>query len=89
MSDVRRDGYEFAALALAVSDTRDVMRDLRVPALLIWGAEDQVTPVWDELPDGAQIEIIPDAGHLCYLEQPDRFNAVVAKFLRERHTKST
>jgi pimeloyl-ACP methyl ester carboxylesterase len=51
--------------------------------LLIWGAEDQITPVWDELPAGVQVEIIPHAGHLCYLEQPDRFNAVVKRFIAD------
>ena len=81
MSQVRPAGYEFAAIALAESDTRDVVRNLRVPTLLIWGAEDEITPVWEELPAGAEVRIIPDAGHLCYIEQPARFNEVVREFL--------
>jgi pimeloyl-ACP methyl ester carboxylesterase len=81
MSEVRPAGYEFAAIALAKSDTRDVIRNLRVPTLLIWGAEDEITPVWDELPPGAKVEIIRDAGHLCYMEQPKRFDEIVKEFL--------
>jgi pimeloyl-ACP methyl ester carboxylesterase len=81
MSEVRSAGYEFAAIALAESDTRDVVRNLRVPTLLIWGAEDEITPVWDEVPTDALSKIIPDAGHLCYIEQPDRFNEIVKDFL--------
>ena len=81
MSEVRPSGYEFAAIALAESDTRDVVRNLNVPTLLIWGAEDEITPLWDEVPGGALLKIIPDAGHLCYIEQPDRFNAIVKDFL--------
>jgi len=81
MSEVRRPGYEFAAKALAASDTRDVVRNLRVPTLLIWGVEDEITPVWDELPREAKVKIIPDAGHLCYIEQPERFNQAVSEFL--------
>jgi pimeloyl-ACP methyl ester carboxylesterase len=82
MSEVRWTGYEFAARALAASDTRDVVSRLSVPALLIWGAEDEITPMWDEIPRGAELKIIPDAGHLCYIEQPDRFNEIVRRFLR-------
>jgi pimeloyl-ACP methyl ester carboxylesterase len=81
MSEVRPPGYEFAAVALAESNTRDVIRDIRVPTLLIWGAEDEITPVWDEVPAGMQLKIIPDAGHLCYIEQPERFNNIVTEFL--------
>jgi pimeloyl-ACP methyl ester carboxylesterase len=83
MSEVRRPGYEFAAIAMAQNDSRDVVRNLRVPALLIWGAEDEITPVWDEIPPGVQVKIIPDAGHLCYIEQPERFNEIVKEFLVE------
>jgi len=82
MSEVRPFGYEFAARALAEADTRDVLRDLRVPTLLIWGAEDEITPLWDERPAGARLEVIPNAGHLCYAEQPERFNTIVREFLR-------
>jgi pimeloyl-ACP methyl ester carboxylesterase len=85
MSEVRPAGYEFAAIALAECDTRDVLRDLRVPTLLIWGAEDEITPLWSEVPPGARLEIIPNAGHLCYAEQPDKFNTIVREFLSEDH----
>jgi pimeloyl-ACP methyl ester carboxylesterase len=81
MSQVRPDGYEFAATALAGSDTRDVLRNLRVPTLLIWGAEDEITPVWDELPPGVEVKIIAGAGHLCYVEKPEDFNQIVRDFL--------
>ncbi len=81
MSEVRPAGYEFAAMALADSDTRDVVANLHIPTLLIWGSEDEITPLWEELPDGARLEIIPGAGHLCYIEQPEQFNEIVGQFL--------
>jgi len=81
MSEIRPSGYEFAARALAESDSRDVLRGLRVPTLLIWGAEDEITPLWDEVPPGARLEVIPNAGHLCYAEQPEKFNDIVHDFL--------
>ena len=86
MSMIRPAGYEFAAIALSESDTRDVLKNLRVPTLLIWGAQDEITPLWDELPAGARLKVIPGAGHLCYIEQPDLFNAIVREFLSEDHS---
>src|SRR5207244_13345868 len=55
MSEIHPAGYEFAALALAESDTRDVVANLRIPTLLIWGDGDEITPVWDEVPAAAQL----------------------------------
>lgn len=86
MSEVRQVGYEFAAVALAMCDTREVLRNLRVPTRLIWGGEDQITPMWREVPDGARLAVIPFAGHLCYAEQPELFNTIVRGFLREDHS---
>jgi pimeloyl-ACP methyl ester carboxylesterase len=86
MSEVRPTGYEFAAIALAESDTRDVLQNLHVPTLLIWGSEDEITPMWTELPPGARLEVISRAGHLCYIEQPEQFNRIVREFLREDHS---
>ena len=85
MSEVRRAGYEFAAIALAQADTREVLRNLRVPTLLIWGVEDAITPLWRDLPEGSRLAAIPYAGHLCYAEQPELFNTIVREFLREDH----
>jgi len=86
LSEIRPSGYEFAAIALAQSDTRDVLRRLRVPTLLIWGSDDEITPLWEDVPTGARLEIIANAGHLCYIEQPDRFNAIVREFLSADHS---
>ena len=86
MSEVRSSTFEFAALALTQSDTRVVLRRLGVPTLLIWGSEDEITPLWEDVPPGAHLEIIPHAGHLCYIEQPERFNAIVQEFLSEDHS---
>ena len=83
MCEVHPAGYEFAAIAMSEADTREVLRNLRVPTLLIWGDSDQITPLWEEVPPGAKLEIIEHAGHLCYVEQPEKFNSIVRKFLLE------
>jgi len=81
MSEVRPTGYEFAAIALSKSDTHNVVKNLRVPTLLIWGSEDEITPVWQESLTNTTVKIIQGAGHLCYIEQPDTFNRIVTEFL--------
>jgi pimeloyl-ACP methyl ester carboxylesterase len=81
MSEIRPRGYEFAAIALAHSDTHLVLEKLEIPRLLIWGAEDKITPLWNDIPAGIEVEIIGEAGHLCYMEQPERFNEIVRDFL--------
>jgi pimeloyl-ACP methyl ester carboxylesterase len=68
------------------SDATAVLESIRVPALVIVGEDDALTPVEESrkmaavIPD-ARLEIIPGAGHLSNLEQPARFNAVLAQFL--------
>jgi pimeloyl-ACP methyl ester carboxylesterase len=82
MSQVRQPGYEFAAIAVANSDLRGVLDHINVPLLMIWGAEDTITPRWERWPQQARVEIIPGAGHLCYAEQPELFNLGVLRFLQ-------
>jgi 3-oxoadipate enol-lactonase len=79
-----------AALA-ALGDRPDMtesMRSLQVPTLLVAGAEDAITPrecleAAEALLPNAKLLIVPAAGHLPPLEQPEVFNAAVLEFLRE------
>jgi pimeloyl-ACP methyl ester carboxylesterase len=87
MSDFHPVGYRQMALALAETDTRDLLSDIRVPTLLLWGEADQRSPlsVAEQLRDGipgATLVLIGDAGHESNLEQPARFNAAVREFCR-------
>jgi pimeloyl-ACP methyl ester carboxylesterase len=67
-------------------DSTDVVAGLRVPTLILVGAEDELTPadesrkMADAIP-GSRLEIIPQAGHLSNMEQPERFNTALASFL--------
>jgi len=76
-----------AALA-ARPDMREAMGRVRTPVLLVTGAEDAITPpacaeAAAALIDDARLLILPAAGHLVPLEQPEAFNAAVLEFLRE------
>lgn len=59
--------------------------DIRVPVLVISGEHDEATPavvrpLVDALPN-ARWELIADASHTPHLEQPERFFALVERFL--------
>lgn len=64
----------------------DRLPEIDVPALIMVGEEDRAQPVprarqmADGIP-GARLEIIPKAGHLSALEQPEAFNRALLEFL--------
>lgn len=68
-------------------DMTEAMRRLRRPTLLVCGAEDSFTPpesmrrMESVIPE-SRLLIVPRAGHLVPLEEPDVFNAAVLEFLR-------
>ncbi|HEU4506403.1 MAG TPA: alpha/beta fold hydrolase [Nitrospira sp.] len=66
-------------------DSLDLLRRIRIPALVIVGADDVLTPPADaermaKALAGAELMVIPDAGHLSNLEQPDQFTAALEDF---------
>jgi pimeloyl-ACP methyl ester carboxylesterase len=68
-------------------DMTEAMRTLAIPTLLVGGAEDAITPpecleAAEEAMPNARLLIVPAAGHLPPLEQPEIFNAAVLEFLR-------
>jgi pimeloyl-ACP methyl ester carboxylesterase len=71
------------------SDSTGLLASIRVPTLVIVGEEDTVTPpahaesLHAAIP-GAELARVPRSGHLTNLEQPDAFNAVLARFLEHR-----
>jgi pimeloyl-ACP methyl ester carboxylesterase len=69
-------------------DVMDRVDQIAVPALVVCGREDRLTPVKysrylaDRLPR-SWLEIIPSAGHMVMWEQPGAFNEALASFLRQ------
>lgn len=61
---------------------------LRMPALVVGGMDDLLTPpahskdLAQGLPN-ARLLLVPQAGHMAFLEQPDRFYAALDPFLAE------
>lgn len=69
-------------------DLRHAVRHVRVPALVVVGEYDRVTPpaaaveLADELPDG-RLEMIAGAGHVPMMERHEEFNHALGAFADE------
>ncbi|MEU5260833.1 alpha/beta hydrolase [Amycolatopsis sp. NPDC021455] len=69
-------GVAWTALALrSRPDSLDLLRDCGVPALVVVGEEDPITPVaaaseMAGVMEGSTLVVLPDAGHLTPLEDP-------------------
>jgi len=87
MSDFHPVGLRLMAHAMAEADLRDVLPEIQVPTLLLWGDADERSPLsiaeqmLDAIP-GARLAVIPGAGHVSNMEQPARFSAEVREFCR-------
>ena len=70
-------------------DVRDRLGEIRLPTLILVGEYDQLTPLKfsqflaENIP-GSEIELIPQAGHMVFLEQHRAFNQAVLRFMAER-----
>lgn len=70
----------------ARADSSATLREVRVPALVVCGEEDVLTPPAESraLQAGlahSRLRLIPRAGHLSNLEDPAAFNAALLEFL--------
>jgi pimeloyl-ACP methyl ester carboxylesterase len=78
-------GFRLMAEALAENDTNDLLAMIHVPTLLLWGEHDQRSPIsvaehFRSTIPGAELAVIPGAGHVSNMEQPDAFDAHVRRF---------
>ncbi|AUN97505.1 alpha/beta hydrolase [Bacteriovorax stolpii] len=72
-------------------DCSDMLKDIHVPTLILVGEEDKVTPFSDAQHlhkniANSRLEMIPKAGHLSNMENPQAFNKAVSEFLVSLHT---
>ena len=87
MEALRVESYKQALHAIVTTDFRAVLPRIKVPALVIVGEEDGVTPPSDaeflakNIP-GVALVTLPGAGHLTNIEKPEAFNAALETFLR-------
>ena len=79
-------GYVGCCHAIPKIDVTARLKEIKVPALVICGADDPATPpalareIHENLP-GSKLVLIPQAAHLANIEQPEAFNRALAEFL--------
>lgn len=80
------EGYAGCCAAIASTNTLAALQQLRAPALVIVGEQDQATPpaaaqaLAQHWP-GARLQVLPGAAHLSNIEQAEAFNDAVLGFL--------
>ena len=84
--DTPAEGYAACCEALGEMDLREDLSLIQAPTLVICADHDaSVQPAkareWVADIDGARMEIIRNAAHLCNVEQPDAFNRTLLDFL--------
>lgn len=74
-------------LKVVREDLQEYARQIRVPALLIWGSLDDQTPltdgetIRDEI-QGSQLEVIEGATHFVHQEHPEKVAELINQFVR-------
>ena len=70
-------------------DSTGLLGSIHCPTLIVVGDEDTLTPLalsekMHQAIAGSRLTVVPKAGHLSSLEQPEAFNRAVADFLEHR-----
>lgn len=88
MARIDPGAYRIGADAVWLADQVERARGIRIPTLILCGADDKPTPpaLSEQLNDliaDARFGLIPRAGHLINIEQPGVFNRLVDTFIGE------
>lgn len=86
MSEMRPAVLHGDFLACNQFDVMNRLHEIHVPALILCGVDDQMTPAKysDHLHtqlSGSRLVVIPEAGHMVMLEQPLTFTLALTEFL--------
>jgi pimeloyl-ACP methyl ester carboxylesterase len=86
-ADVRPGSLRTQLSVMAEADQRDLLPRIAVPVLLVWGELDARSPLsvarqFEQAIPDPELVVIPGAGHVSNLEQPERFNEAVRAFCR-------
>ncbi len=86
-ADVRPDTLRNELAIMARTDFSDLLPQIAVPALLIWGQHDARSPLsvahqFHEAIPNSTLVVIEDAGHMSHLERPEQVNQAVREFCR-------
>jgi len=81
------DAYRRIGRRLPKWKLGDRFKEIAVPALIVWGEDDIITPVADavelnKLIPNSTLVTVPGAGHCPHEESPGQFNETLIRFLR-------
>lgn len=74
---------------VGVDQLKERIKEIDVPCLLVWGDQDNVSPLDNahfldrEIKD-SRLVILENARHPCYLDQPDKWHEELINFLEAR-----
>jgi len=87
VSELNSVGFRVMTRALAEADLRDVLPEIIVPTLLLYGDEDARAPldvaeaIHRAVP-ASKLVVMPGVGHVSSVEAPEQFTDEVRQFLR-------
>jgi 3-oxoadipate enol-lactonase len=92
MAVIDPDAYRLGAAAVWLADQCGRAAAIDVPTLILCGIEDGITPPalsseLHEIIHNSRLEWLEGSGHLANLEQPERFNSAIDRFLSETETR--
>ncbi len=72
--------------AVGVEENRERLAAIRVPTLILWGSQDQISSpenadLLHEAISGSRKKIFADSPHPCYLDKPDDWHRELLAFL--------
>ena len=85
VSEFHPIGFRLMSLSSTEVDTTGLLPSIDVATMVLWGDDDRRSPlhvaeqIHAAIP-GAELAIIPNAGHLSNMEQPEVFNGHVRRF---------
>jgi pimeloyl-ACP methyl ester carboxylesterase len=81
------DGVMRQTMVKVINDNlRDLLKEIKAPTLLVWGENDDATPLSDgrimekEISDSGLV-VIKEAGHYSYIDDFQTFKLVISSFL--------
>ncbi len=88
MGSIPLDVYKAATRITWTGDYRDLLPRIRLPALVLWGERDTVVPyersaeIAYALAEPTHVSVVPNAGHLPNLDNPEFFNHAISNFVQ-------
>ncbi|PIR05136.1 MAG: alpha/beta hydrolase [Candidatus Liptonbacteria bacterium CG11_big_fil_rev_8_21_14_0_20_35_14] len=67
-------------------DLEPLLKNINQETLIVWGQDDDITPIsmaktLKQNINNAKLEIIENAGHFCFIDQPQKFITILNNFI--------